>query len=258
MDALKVIAPQTPAGSPPFATSYQQSYGVPANPYFAAQGSTVYGSQVQSSTITYGDSGLSKEDLMALYQMNNRQIENLTKTLGVGLEGTQALTQQASQNALEIQNARARNLEIVTKAQALALTLDAARRAMDDKKVVTQTNTTTTAVVPNQPTPAPNAPQTPAPAITPNTAPQSAAPQETSLDKLAFLFQRDCSSCHDSATKKAGLDLQSWQSFDAATKMKCYTRVTLPISNAKHMPQTKDGSPGRQWSPDEAKLLLVN
>lgn len=226
-----------------YGTNFAQSYQTysQAQPFFAPQASTVYGYSSQANF--YGEF-----DINAAVQSYARTVQQSQTA------GSQAVTELGSVldqelgRRTKILEALAKEREIRAKGDAFA----AAMKALEEKKLtITQSGTTT---VPNPPqvVPLPVAPAT-QPAANPG-----AIPAGDTLAQLGDLFEAKCSACHNQTTKKGGLDLSAWISFDQPKKTSIVQRV---VSNdqEKWMPRdAKTGGPGQHLTAEEVKLLLSN
>lgn len=234
-------APNVAYGGANFAQSYQ-TYSQ-AQPFLAPQASTVYGYSSQANF--YGEF-----DINAAVQSYARTVQQSQTA------GSQAVTELGSVldqelgRRTKILEALAKEREIRAKGDAFA----AAMKALEEKKLtVTQSGTTT---IPQQQGPQQFVPQ-PIP-VGPATAPANpGAIRADTLEQLGDLMAAKCGDCHNATTKKGGLDLSGWLSFDQAKKASITQRV-VTNDPEKQMPRTKEGGPGQHLSAEEIKLFLSN
>lgn len=202
----------------------QTTYG---QAFFAPQASTVYGYTYHDLTKVYGDT-----DINQLYQAAARQAENSQRYAAEGNNNFAALVDQAAKDKAKFAEILARSNEIVAKGQAFAL----AMKSLEERKIVIE-----------------NKGSVSLPPIVPAEAPR----MSEGLLKLSALFGQDCSGCHNAVKKNGGIDLADWRNFDSGTKLKVFNAVSNPDSG-KRMPRVEGGGAGRQWTNEEAKLLLTN
>lgn len=210
---------------------YGNGYGATPNlGTYGANADSLYGYSFSQVKEAYGTT-----DLNALYQSASRLAKGAQDLGGQATSDFSALVEQAGNN-------QARVAEILAKAQAAAIALNAANPQPSTK---TTTTSTVTGSAANVGTAGSTVQTTVAPGTTPPPDPQAAAAasQADMANFMRTVAIPSCGSCHSGKTVKGGFDIMSYPTLDATAKAKVWGRV-FSLDPEKRMPRAADGGPG--------------
>lgn len=209
----------TPAfpGLPAYSTS---SFGY--NKLSVAQGNTIYGTYSYSQVADL----YNQTDLNALFQQSAALAKGAQGLAGDANSQFNTVIQTANAGAARVAEIRAEGEIAVEKLRAVR----------PPSRVVTTING-------QQVGPADTAPS-PMPKIGSN--------QTRTIQ--AKVVTETCLQCHSGLKAEGKLDLA--KPLTADQYLAVLNRVSLPVSDKRHMPQSKDGSPGRQLTYEEVRDLI--